>query len=566
MKNYAFCGLACLLCGTVQADGNAGIEKNKPNILLIVVDDMGFSDIQPCGGEINTPNINRLSENGVLFTRFHSSSLSAPARAMLLTGVDNHQNGLGVMPPMHAENQYMRPGYEGFLNDKVTTLPEVLKAGKYYTCMAGKWHLGAQPGHTPAERGFDRSFALMAGGAGHFCNSFPLSDMEMPVTFYAEDGKRVDRLPDDFYSTRYYTDRMIGFLRECPENKPFFAYLAFTAPHDPLHIIKEWSGKYRGKYDCGYEKVRSGRLERQKQMGIVSPDVPSNLRMSGFNKNWDELSDEEKKEQSRKMEIYAAMVEYVDYSIGRVMQELELEGKMDNTLVIFMSDNGANPKDASAYPGNELEAFNKKYDNSLTNYGEADSFVSLGGSWAEVCNTPYSLYKMTMGEGGICTPLIISGKGIEPRVDNESLLHVCDLFPTILEYTKTAMPEPHKAEGMAPLYGKSFAGSITGNGNSIAGREKPLCFEMLEDKAVAKGEWKAVLLGEPYGNGKDWKLFNIKDDVAEKHDLSGKYPELLQELIKDWEEYARSVGYIRSDGSSALGSMGATEFYKYGKE
>ena len=268
MKRYILYSLSSLVALSAHSQ-NTSNENVPPNILLIVVDDMGFSDTQPFGGEIQTPNINRLAEQGIRFTRFHTSSLSAPTRAMLLTGVDNHQNGLGTMPPLHAENQYMQPGYEGGINQRVTTLAEVLHENNYYTCMAGKWHLGTKKGNIPSERGFEQSFTMLGGGAGHFCNSFALSDSEQPVTFYLDNGKKVEKLPDDFYSTRYYADKMIEYLRKCPQDKPFFGYLAFTAPHDPLQIIPEWKDREKGTYDCGYDSIRSTRLNRQKQMGLI---------------------------------------------------------------------------------------------------------------------------------------------------------------------------------------------------------------------------------------------------------------------------------------------------------
>ena len=560
MKRYILYSLSSLVALSAHSQ-NTSNENVPPNILLIVVDDMGFSDTQPFGGEIQTPNINRLAEQGIRFTRFHTSSLSAPTRAMLLTGVDNHQNGLGTMPPLHAENQYMQPGYEGGINQRVTTLAEVLHENNYYTCMAGKWHLGTKKGNIPSERGFEQSFTMLGGGAGHFCNSFALSDSEQPVTFYLDNGKKVEKLPDDFYSTRYYADKMIEYLRKCPQDKPFFGYLAFTAPHDPLQIIPEWKDREKGRYDS----IRSTRLNRQKQMGLIPSQTPD-TGLSNPSIQWNKLSEEQKKEQSRKMEIYASMIEYIDYSIGRVLEELENENKQDNTLIIFMSDNGANPKEPENYPGNTKELIQKRYDNQLTNYGNPSSFISLGEAWAEVCNTPYSLYKMTTHEGGICVPLIISGKNIIQKgsIDHITLLHVTDLFPTILEYTHTQRPSSYHNTTLAPLYGKSFAQKLTNTDSSpLRNSNDALCFEMKEDKAVIQGKWKAVQLTPPHGDGATWKLYNLETDIAEQNDLSEIYPAKLKELIAVWKEYAKSVGYIPSDKSMIIKRIGAKVFYEY---
>lgn len=564
MKRYILYTLSGLAALSAHSQNTSG-ENVSPNILLIVVDDMGFSDTQPFGGEIQTPHINRLAAQGIRFTRFHTSSLSAPTRAMLLTGVDNHQNGLGIMPPLHAKNQYLQPGYEGGINLNVMTLAEVLHENNYYTCMAGKWHLGAHKENLPSERGFEESFTMLGGGAGHFCNSFALSDSEQPVTFYLDNGKKVDKLPDNFYSTRYYTDKMIEYLRKCPQDKPFFGYLAFTAPHDPLQIIPEWKDRNQGMYDAGYDSIRIARLERQRQMGLIPAQTPD-TGLSNPGIQWNRLSEEQQKEQSRKMEIYASMIEYVDYSIGRVLGELEEEHKLDNTLIVFMSDNGANPKEPESYPGNTKEVIQERFDNQLNNYGNPDSFISLGEAWAEVCNTPYSLYKMTTHEGGICVPLIISGKDIIQKgsIDRSTLLHVTDLFPTILEYTHTRRPSSYHNTTLAPLYGKSFAQRLTvADSSSLRTPGEALCFEMKEDKAVIQGKWKAVLLTPPHGDGTTWTLYNMETDVAELHDLSAVYPAKLKELIGLWNDYAKAVGYIQSDRSSMIKEIGATRFYQY---
>ena len=564
MKRYILYTLSGLAALSAHSQNTSG-ENVSPNILLIVVDDMGFSDTQPFGGEIQTPHINRLAAQGIRFTRFHTSSLSAPTRAMLLTGDDNHQNGLGIITPLHAKNQYLQPGYEGGINLNVMTLAEVLHENNYYTCMAGKWHLGAQKENLPSERGFEQSFTMLGGGAGHFCNSFALSDSEQPVTFYLDNGKKVDKLPDNFYSTRYYTDKMIEYLRKCPQDKPFFGYLAFTAPHDPLQIIPEWKDRNQGIYDAGYDSIRIARLERQRQMGLIPAQTPD-TGLSNPGIQWNRLSEEQQKEQSRKMEIYASMIEYVDYSIGRVLGELEEEHKLDNTLIVFMSDNGANPKEPESYPGNTKEVIQERFDNQLNNYGNPDSFISLGEAWAEVCNTPYSLYKMTTHEGGICVPLIISGKDIIQKgsIDRSTLLHVTDLFPTILEYTHTRRPSSYHNTTLAPLYGKSFVQRLTvADSSSLRTPGEALCFEMKEDKAVIQGKWKAVLLTPPHGDGTTWKLYNMETDVAELHDLSAVYPAKLKELIGLWNDYAKAVGYIQSDRSSMIKEIGATRFYQY---
>ena len=304
-------------------------KSERPNFLLIVVDDMGFSDLQPYGGEIRTPVVQKLADQGVSFGGFHVSSLCAPTRSMLLSGVDNHRNGLGNMPPFHSANQYLRPGYEGPLNHRVLTIAEVLKGEGYRTCMAGKWHLGSIDGYRPEDRGFDRVFSFLAGGASHFNDARPLSVNEAPHSRYDEDGRDVtDELPDDFFSSDTYADKMISYLSEQEDDAPFFAYLAFTAPHDPLQVPDEWLDRYKGAYDKGYDAIRERRLARMKEIGLI-PDALASNPGSGLFPAWGELDDGEKVEQARKMEIYAAVImvglfdpRRVDFQLPRVVDLL----------------------------------------------------------------------------------------------------------------------------------------------------------------------------------------------------------------------------------------------------
>lgn len=559
--------LTYLLCGTttltaLSACGLENKNSQKPDILIVVLDDLGFSDLQPFGGEINTPNINALSQQGKIFTRFHASPLSAPARSLLLTGVDNHRNGLGVMPTIHSTNQYMQPGYEGYLTNNVMTIAEILSQNNYYTCMSGKWHLG-EGEHDPHNRGFQHSFALIGGGASHYANAFSLLDADIPITYYTENGEKIDKLPDDFYSSKNYADKMIEYIDNCPKSQPLFAYLTFTAAHDPLHVPEEWRDRYKGRYDMGYNSIREARYNRQLKSGIINPDAKLNYS-SDSALNWDTLSSTQREEQIRRMEIYAAMIEYVDMSLGRVIDKLKSSGRYENTTIFLMSDNGANPHDAYLISGGTEEEFNKRYDNRLENYGAPTSYVSLGQSWAEVCNTPYSLYKYTTMEGGICTPFIVVGRGIEGGVlDNHNMLHATDILPTILEYAGCQRPTHRNGVELTELYGKSLSSVLSSPNTQHRGDDETICFEMAECKAVIKGDWKAVYLIKPYGDGEKWHLYNIATDIIEKDDLSKQFPDKLNELVNDWNNYANSVGYIKANGKSMVEEIGAERFYTY---
>jgi arylsulfatase len=483
---------------------------------------------------------------------------------MMLTGVDNHQAGLGNMPPFHATNQYLQPGYEGPLNHRTVTIAEILKAAGYHTYMSGKWHLGELPGYRPEDRGFERVFSFLAGGISHFGDARPLSPVEAPHSRYDEDGRDVtDELPEDFYSTNFYADKMISYLTEQQDDAPFFAYLAFTAPHDPLQVPDEWLDRYRGAYDQGYDAIRDRRLARMKDLGLVPKNLPSNPG-SGLFPAWSDLDERQKAAQARKMEIYAAMVENADHNIGRVLDLLRQQGKHDDTLVIFISDNGGNPKEPHFYPPNTEEQIEAEYDNSLENMGRKGSFVSIGGSWAEVTNTPLSYFKTTTYEGGTRVPLILAGPGIErPGVDTLQMLHVTDLVPTILDFVGVTRPDEHDGKALAPLYGRSWKPYLTGATlTPVRGPFDALGFEIFECRAILKGDWKLIFVAPPYGKN-DWHLYNLQDDPREINNLANEEPAKFKELRADWEAYAAAVGYIKAGDTKQLERMSADEFFQY---
>lgn len=542
------------------------MKTKKPNFLLIVVDDMGYSDCAPFGGEIRTPNIQRLADEGVRFRNFYTSSLCAPTRSLLLTGVDNHLNGLGVMPPLHSKNQYMKPGYEGTLNGTVATIAEILSDAGYFTCMSGKWHLGMREGQRPEDRGFQRVFSFLGGGASHFSDVRPLAPSEKPHTRYDENGEDVtEGLPEDFYSTNYYTEKMISYLRERSVDSPFFGYLAYTAPHDPLQVPDEWVDRYAGTYDEGYGALKEKRLKRMKSLGLIPNEMESNPG-SGLFEEWSALPEEEKRLEARKMEILASMVELIDEGVGRVINELGRSGELENTIIFFLSDNGANPKDPHFYSNLTRAQIDEIFDNSPENLGRPGSFISIGGAWAEACNTPLSYFKLTTAEGGIQVPLIISGPGVHRRgiVTNE-LLHATDVLPTILDYAGIERPSSRNGIALAPLYGCSWREHLEMTSERvIRGPEDTLVFEMIECKAVIKGDWKLLFLAPPYGKNA-WALFNIQNDPQELNDVAKDNPHKVTELIREWDAYAESVGYVEASGDSVLNYMSAEEFFdQYG--
>jgi len=337
MRRYLLA--ACLVALTT----NLVLAADKrPNILLVVADDMGWTDLGAFGSEIETPSLDRLAKEGMMFTDFHVSVSCSPTRSMLVSGNDNHVAGLGNMGELLTDNQVGKPGYEGHLNDRVVSLAEVLRKGGYHTYLSGKWHLGHESGTLPFDRGFERSFSMLVGGASHWADMYGLLPADDPAK-YSKDGKHLKSLTTDFYSSRSYADFLMEAIRRNRgDGKPFLAYLAFTAPHDPVHVPEPWLSKYRGRYDDGYEVLKANRWKAAKKIGVVPEGAELAARHPNI-KAWDKLSKDEREIEARGMEVYAGMLEAMDYHYGRVVDFLKDIGEFDNTVIIFLSDNGANP-------------------------------------------------------------------------------------------------------------------------------------------------------------------------------------------------------------------------------
>lgn len=378
-----------------------------------------------------------------------------------------------------------------------------------------------------------------------------------------------DALPPDFYSTTHYVDTLIGYLRDQAaegDDAPFFAYLSFTAPHDPLQVPDAWLERCRGRYDAGYDAIRDARLARLKEIGLVDEGVERNPG-TGLFPGWEELTDEQRRDEARAMEVYAAMVELVDHDLGRLLAELDTHGRLDDTLVVFMSDNGANPKRPWFYRPNTEEQIARDYDNSSSNQGRKGSFISIGGAWAEVAGTPLSYFKTTTYEGGIQTPLIVAGGPVTSRgVVTGEMLHVADIVPTVLELAGVERPPRRGDVEVAPLYGRSLVPLLTrpaAERGPHRGPDDALCFEMLGCRSVHKGPWKLVWAAPPYGQDDGWRLYDVAADPRELDDLAGARPEVVADLVAEWEAYAAYVGVIERDGTSALAQLGLDRFYEF---
>lgn len=523
--SWALC-LSALVGTAVQA------EDKQPNFLIILADDLGYSDITSFGGEINTPNIDSLASEGVRLTNFHAAPTCSPTRSMLMSGTDSHMAGLGNMGELIQPFQRNQPGYEGYLNERVASLAEVLRSGGYNTYTVGKWHLGRTEETSPAARGFDRSYILVQGGASHFDDQFAIIGND-PKAIYRENGKQVSA-PEGFFSSQFYTDTMLEYIEQGRSNgKPFFALLSYTAPHWPLHVPDEWLDKYEGRYAAGYEAIRQERLARMKEMGLLPANVEANVPMDGALPSWDQLTDEQKRREARSMELYASMVDNMDHHIGRVIDYLKKTGEYDNTFILFFSDNGADGNNPEDLPGNDVW-MKENFDNSLENMGRRGSYIAYGPQWAQVSTAPFPFFKGLTSQGGIQVPAIIRAPQVsQPGTITHEVAHVMDVMPTFLELAGIEQPSgTFNGREVAAIEGISMRPILEGK----AMPERAIGWELFGRKALRKGDWKITNMNPPYGTAQ-WQLYNLAEDPTESRDLAARHPEKLAELLKDWEAY-----------------------------
>jgi len=531
-------------CGMLFA-GGAVSAGDRPNILLVMADDLGWTDIGAYGGEIETPNLNALAQQGIVFTDFHASVSCSPTRSMLMSGNDNHVAGLGTMSEMLVANQVGQPGYEGHLNGRVASMAEVLQGVGYHTYMSGKWHLGHDEGELPFDRGFEATFTMLVGGASHWDDMLGILPEDHPAR-YAANGKHIDRLPADFYSSRSYVDILINQIRtNHGDGQPFLAYLAFTAPHDPVHVPEPWLSKYSGRYDEGYDVLKDRRWKAAKELGRVPSGATMPARQNVV-KPWDELSDDEKATESRGMEVYAGMIEAMDYNYGRVIDYLGDIGELENTVIVFLSDNGSNPFYSSDYPDASDPGFVNLFDHSLENLGRPGSNYAYGPGFAGASSGPLDWFKLTVGEGGIRVPLIMAGPGIPEGQTTDAFAYVWDVLPTLLDVTGTEYPATFNGHTVEQPRGRSMMPLISGSVQELYGPNEFVGGEMGEGKWMRQGSFKAVLVPPPYGDSK-WHLFNIDEDPGETNDLSSDMPDLLGTLISAWDQYAADVGVVPAE-------------------
>lgn len=549
-------------------------SNQQPNFLIIVADDLGFSDLGAFGGEIETPALDKLAFEGTRFNHFYAAPACSPTRSMLMTGTDNHIAGVGEMFETIARTPVYRekPGHEGYLNDKVAALPEILAEGGYNTIMAGKWHLGLFPHTLPSKRGFKKSYALLPGCANHY-GWEPQLKHEDPATIpklfkfaapalHVENNTYLKEIPDNFYSSDFYADKLIEYLEDhrqdnktasVEDQKPYFAYLPFTAPHWPIQAPRHLIEKYKGVYDEGPQVLREKRLKRQAELGLIPEGVEPHPVVGLESTTWENMTDIQRQKSARVMETYAAMVDRLDWNVGKVIENLKANGELENTVIIFMSDNGAEGASFEARPliaGGIEEHIAKYYNNSLDNIGNYDSYTWYGPRWAQAATAPSKLFKALTSEGGIHVPFIINSSLISEKLKGQiasPFTTVMDIVPTLLGLAGIPLPDTENFKGrkVEPIRGKSWVKYLS-NPDSvdlIHQKDDTVGWELFGHGALRKGDWKITFLAKPYGD-EIWHLYNIKNDPGETKDLSEENPEKYQELIKDWETYADSSQVI----------------------
>lgn len=519
-------------------------SSKQPNILLIVADDMGYTDIGVYGGEIDTPNLDALARGGLLLTDFHNQAVCRPTRAAIISGTDSHNAG-GAMHV--APNQDGQPGYETVLNDNVIPFSELLQQAGYNTYYTGKWHLGSEPDQRPSARGFDRTFALLPGMASHYHDASFVNTTR--IAEYSEDGQLVENLPEDFYSTTFYTDFIVDSIeKDRADDEPWFAYLAYTAPHWPLQAPESYIDKYEGVYSQGYNSLRESRIRSSKNAEIFPMDAEPYPNLD-IVEAWETLSAEEKKVASKEMEVYAAMVDFMDENIGRLVDYLKDIGEYENTLIMFVSDNGAEGQVRKPAGGN-----NGGFDTSYENMGKINSYVHYRTGWAEASGSVMRYFKSFSSEGGIRGPAIIHYPQMPvPGKISNALTSVIDIAATFVDLAQAPHPESNlDGQPIHPLQGKSLLPLIMGERESVRTEDDILAWEVFGHLAVRKGDWKLLQLASkssdsgqrPAQESGFWGLYNLNVDPGETTDLSKRYPEKFEEMLLAWESYSETHGLI----------------------
>jgi len=502
--------------------------QERPNIVLILADDLGFSDIESYGGEVETPNLNVLAAEGIRYKQFYNAARCCPTRASLMTGAYPHQVGMGWM----AAADLGTPAYQGNLKDNCVTIAEVLKTAGYNTYMTGKWHLtnerkidGMVKDNWPTQRGFDKYFGIIPGGANYFTPEL-----------YSNNQKY--RAPSDFYLTSAISDTSVSYIDQHFSNgnqNPMFLYVAYTAPHWPLHALQKEIDKYKERYKAGWDQLREQRFEKQKQLGLFANHIEMSSRDSDI-AAWDNLSEDEQEEMAMRMAIYAAQIDIMDQGIGQIVDKLEEKGELENTLIFFLSDNGACAEYISSGKSKEVN-------------GKANTFESYRINWANLSSTPYKEYKHYTYEGGIATPLIVHWpRGIQGNLNSTFVSdygHITDIMATCIDVAKASYPREFHGNKIVPLQGRSLVPHFSSEKNNRG----VVFWEHEANIAMRDGQWKLVSRTpeDSLFLEKNLALYDMDADPVEMNNLASKYPDRVKEMYQNWISWAKSVGAFPLD-------------------
>jgi len=530
---------------TAQETAPSGTPE-RPNILLVLLDDAGFMDFGAYGSDTATPNIDELGESGARLTRYYTQPLCGPTRASLLTGQDNHVVGAGTLAEALTDEMRALPAYSMRWDDDQQTVASRLQAAGYQTFVTGKWGVGDIGANLPHRFGFDRSWVLDATGSSNY-RAKPYLPLYTEVKWF-EDGERVE-LPDDFYSSRNIVDKMIEYVDDASPEQPFFGFLSFQALHIPVQVPVEFTDKYNGVFDRGWDAMRQERLQRAIDLGLV----PEGTQLSGgatFDRAWDSLSESEQAYWARAMQVNAGMMEAADFHLGRLLNHLDDQGLLENTIVFVTSDNGPEYNTlgkTSAQPTRAVERLwmtAEGWDTRLDNLGEVGSMGAIGQEWASVSAAPFHLFKFSAAEGGLRVPMIVSGPGIADLGFVDSRAQVADVAPTMLDAAGVAYDA-------GAFYGRSLLPLLQGTSKQAYGDDESFAFEVSGAAALYRGQWKLTKTPEPYGDG-DWHLYDLSVDAGETQDVATQHPDLFQDMLGEYEAYADEVGvYQLAAGENA---------------
>jgi arylsulfatase A-like enzyme len=512
-------------------------DAARPNILLVLLDDAGFMDFGAYGGDASTPNIDALADRGAIFSRFYTSPQCGPSRAMLMTGRDNHEVGLGSIPETLSPEMRQYPGYSMRWEDGLPTIASRLKEEGYQTFISGKWGIGDIGQNLPHRFGFNRSFVIDATGGSNYDHTpyLPLYD----TTNWYEDGKPIT-LPEGFYSSEGIVDRMINYLDEADPQKPFFSFLSFQAIHFPIQVAPEYRDRYDGRFDEGWDEMRKQRLERAVDLGLV-PDGTELAPLPASSRDWENLSPADQSYWARSMQVNAGMLEAADHHLGRLLAHLEAQGKLDNTFVIVTSDNGPESSGIGNAPGAEGVAQRwwmrqTGWNRDFETLGERNTMTFIGEEWASVSAAPFALFKFTATEGGLRVPLVISGPNLPDSDVIDGRAHVTDLVPTMLDFAGLDPVTPD-------IRGRSLLPMLSGARAAVDGDDEAVGFEVSGNAALYRGNWKISRIPTPLGDGK-WHMYDLATDPGETTDLASARPELFQDMLNEYLSYADEVGVV----------------------